>query len=235
MPDFSQRASGLEKMDDLQVTGPDLFQALRELDAINYVLGGNYVTLTAISKFMDEHTAGGKLHIADLGCGSGDMLRRIRRLLEKREVDADLTGVDANPNVIAFAQTHTPTTCRIRYDALNIFSEEFQKRTFDVITSTLFFHHFTDEELTAFLKKLKQQVRVGMIINDIHRHWFAYYAIKVLTRIFSRSPMVKHDAAVSVLRAFKKKELSAILTRAGLQNFKIRWCWAFRWQVIVWF
>jgi hypothetical protein len=74
---------------------------------------------------------------------------------------------------------------------------------------------------------------VGFIINDIHRHWLAYYSIKLLTRIFSRSMMVRFDAPLSVLRAFRKKELEVILRNAGISNFKIKWMWAFRWQVIV--
>jgi hypothetical protein len=45
--------------------------------------------------------------------------------------------------------------------------------------------------------------------------------------------MVKNDAAVSVARGFKKKELIDILTRAALTNYEIRWKWAFRWQLVV--
>jgi hypothetical protein len=45
--------------------------------------------------------------------------------------------------------------------------------------------------------------------------------------------MVKFDAPLSVLRAFRKKELTAIFEKAGITNYKMRWMWAFRWQVIV--
>ncbi|MDQ2657524.1 MAG: SAM-dependent methyltransferase, partial [Bacteroidota bacterium] len=67
----------------------------------------------------------------------------------------------------------------------------------------------------------------------IHRHWLAYYSIKWLTRMFSKSAMVRHDAPLSVHRAFRKSELEEILRRAGLVDYKIKWRWAFRWQVIV--
>ena len=233
MPDFSQRSSGNELMDDLQASGGQLHQALRELDAINYVLGGNYVTLNGLSQLLNSQDARKPLHIADLGCGSGDMLTLIRRLLVKRDRDARLTGIDANPNVVRYAQLHTPAACRIDYEVLSIFSQEFKNRKFDIVIGTLFFHHFTTSELIVFLKQLKHQVCVGLIINDIHRHWFAYYTIKWLTHFFSRTPMVKHDAPVSVLRAFKKHELVEILRQAGFTNYRIRWRWAFRWQVVV--
>lgn len=234
MPDLSKRAFAIERMDDLDASGPDLHQALYELEGINYVLGGNYVTLDGIALVMDRYRHARHLRIADVGCGSGDMLRRVRRMTERRKLEAELTGFDANANVIKYAIAHTPETCRISYEAVNIFSEEFRTHKFDIVTGTLFFHHFTAEQLAQFFKDLRDQVDLGIVINDIHRHWFAYYAIKFLTRIFSRSPMVKHDAPVSVLRAFKKAELLDILKRAGMHDYRIKWCWAFRWQVVVW-
>lgn len=234
MPDLSKRATAVERMDDLAVCGSDLDQALFELEGINYALGGNYVTLKGLAMVMDRYRDARHLRIADVGCGSGDMLRRIRRMTDKRKTEAVLNGFDANHNVVKYARAHTPETCRINYEAVNIFSHEFRVRKFDVVTGTLFFHHFTNEQLTQFFIGLRDQVSLAIVINDIHRHWFAYYAIKVLTRMFSRSPMVKHDAPVSVMRAFKKSELRDILKRSGLYNYRIKWCWAFRWQVVVW-
>jgi 2-polyprenyl-3-methyl-5-hydroxy-6-metoxy-1,4-benzoquinol methylase len=233
MPDFSQRADGKELMDDLDTSGGHLHQALRELDAINYVLGGNYVTLNGLAQLLDNSDTSHELHIADLGCGSGDMLTLVRRLLVRRDIDARLTGIDANAHVIGYAETRTPPSCGIRYEQLNIFSEAFREKKYDVVTATLLFHHFSSDQLVEFFRQLKGQVSVGMIINDIHRHWLAFYAIKWLTRLLSRSPMVIHDAPLSVLRAFKKGELAEILQRSGIVNYRIRWCWAFRWQVIV--
>lgn len=230
MPDFSIRATGREIMDDLMIDGADLCQALRELDAINYGLGGNYATLNGLCQLLPP---GNELHIVDVGCGSGDMLKRMRTLLDKRKMSGVLTGIDANPNVIAYARTSTPQTCRIEYERLDIFSQAFARRKFDVVTGTLFFHHFTNAQLVQFFSKLKYQVRVGLVINDIHRHWFAYYSIKLLTRMFSRSPMVKNDAPLSVMRGFKRQELKDILEKAGILNYRIKWCWAFRWQVVV--
>ena len=233
MPDFENRTNGLEIMDDLDVSGGDLHQALHELESINYLLGGNYVTLNGLAQLLEKKEWANEIYIADLGCGSGDILKLMRRLLEKRKISAVLTGIDANPNVVKYAIANTPAVCRIHYEELDIFSDEFRNRKFDIVTGTLFFHHFTSPQLTAFFNQLKEQVSTGIIINDIHRHWFSYYSIKWLTKFFSRSPMVKHDAPMSVLRAFKRKDLAEILQKAGILTYRIKWCWAFRWQVIV--
>jgi len=94
-------------------------------------------------------------------------------------------------------------------------------------------HHFSQQQLVGLVRTMKQQSRIGFVINDIHRHILAYHAIRILTMLFSRSPMVKFDAPLSVRRAFKRKELELILETAGIGNYTIKWKWAFRWQVIV--
>jgi 2-polyprenyl-3-methyl-5-hydroxy-6-metoxy-1,4-benzoquinol methylase len=232
MPDFRNRSSDIEIMDDLRCSGEVVHQTLRELETINDLLGGNYVTLNGLRRLLEDHPNTSPT-ITDLGCGSGDMLRLIRKWSSKHGLDPELTGVDANPFIIAFAEIHTPPECRIKFKALDIFSEDFRKESCDVVIGTLFFHHFSNEQLSAFFTQLKSQCRIGFIINDIHRHWLAYYSIKLLTRMLSRSAMVKFDAPLSVLRAFRRKELVGILRNAGITNYKIKWMWAFRWQVIV--
>jgi 2-polyprenyl-3-methyl-5-hydroxy-6-metoxy-1,4-benzoquinol methylase len=161
------------------------------------------------------------------------MLRLIRKWANKRNLDVYLTGIDANPFIIEFATEHTMSSDKIQFEALDIFSEEFKQRKFDVVIGTLFYHHFANETLSDFFRQLYSQASIGFIVNDIHRHRFAYYSIKWITGIFSKSTMVKFDAPLSVLRAFTKKELVEILTLAGIRNYQIRWKWAFRWQVIV--
>lgn len=232
MPDFSIRAYDEEMMDDLDCKGEVIHQTLKELETINTLLGGNYVTINGISKLVKRARVN-HLSLADLGCGGGDILRLIRRWTEKRNIKAELFGIDANPNIVEEAKQSTPSSYSINFQAQNIFSEQFRSRSFDIVTGTLFFHHFTNEQLTEFFRQLKSQTRIGFVINDIHRHWFAYHSIKWLTQFFSRSPMVQNDAPLSVLRAFRKEELNGILKNAGITNYSIRWMWAFRWQVIV--
>ncbi|HYC85606.1 MAG TPA: methyltransferase domain-containing protein [Chryseosolibacter sp.] len=232
MPDFSKRSGEIEMMDDLRSGGEVIEVTLKELEKINLLLGGNHVTIDGVRKLLRQKP-GREILIADVGCGSGDILKLLRRLLLKKSMQADLIGIDANPNVVEYAVRNTAGESGIRFEALDIFSDAFRERTFDIVTGTLFFHHFTDEQLVHFFTMLKDKVRIGIVINDIHRHWFAYYSIKWLTGLLSKSEMVRNDAPVSVMRAFKKRELETILRRAGFANFTIRWMWAFRWQVVI--
>jgi SAM-dependent methyltransferase len=218
-------------MDNLACSGEVVRQTLRELETINDLLGGNYVTLNGLEKLTQDKQEQ-PFKVADLGCGSGDILRLIRKWSNKKRIDLQLTGIDANPFIVDYANRQTPPECNIHYQVIDIFSDDFRQAKFDIIIGTLFFHHFTNEQLNDFFTQLKRQVRIGIIINDIHRHWFAYYSIKWLTHLLSKSAMVKFDAPLSVLRAFRKNELIEILKNAGITNYSIKWMWAFRWQVV---
>jgi hypothetical protein len=44
---------------------------------------------------------------------------------------------------------------------------------------------------------------------------------------------VKYDAPLSVLRAFKKRELISVLAQAGVEKYSLKWKWAFRWQLVI--
>jgi hypothetical protein len=121
----------------------------------------------------------------------------------------------------------------VRLKVQNIFSSEFLLSKVDVCTCTLFTHHFTDLELVQLLKGMKSKSNLGIVINDLHRNPIAYHSIKLLTKLFSKSPMVQNDGPLSVLRAFSKADWERILDEAGIKDFQLTWHWAFRWQVLI--
>jgi 2-polyprenyl-3-methyl-5-hydroxy-6-metoxy-1,4-benzoquinol methylase len=229
---FDQRSSQIEIMDDLEQGGELIDQTLRELEIINRLLGGNKVTIDGISTLL-KNKPEKTIQIADLGCGGGDILKLVAKWGRRNKIKFQLIGIDANPNIVVYAQNNSNGYPEIRYEAVNIFSSDFQKQRYDIVLATLFTHHFTNQQLTKILSSLRKQAAIGIVINDLHRHWFAYHSIKWLTWLFSRSSMVKSDAPTSVLRAFHKHELKAILENAGITNYTLRWRWAFRWELII--
>lgn len=216
-------------MDDLQSSGPVIDQTLKELATINRLLGGNHVTLLGLKELIKSDQA---LHIVDIGCGGGDMLIQMAKWGRKKNYNLTFTGVDANPSIVEYARKHTSDFNEIQYCCCDVFSEEFNQLDCDIVTATLFTHHFTDQELVDLLNTIRNKAKLGLVINDIHRHWFAYHSIRILTNILSRSEMVRNDAAVSVKRSFSRSELAALLYKSGIHGFDMSWHWAFRWKVV---
>ncbi|MEO9482546.1 MAG: methyltransferase domain-containing protein [Ekhidna sp.] len=226
---LEKRSEELEIMDDLDISGPVITQTLRELNTINRRLGGNQISVSAYKNFAKKRE---NISLADLGCGGGDIMAEMAKWTRKKNIKSTFIGVDANPHIVEYAETNTKEYPEISYESINIFSEEFKKLNVDIIHCCLFVHHFTSQELATLFRQFKDQAGLGVIINDLHRHPLAYWSIKLLTSLFSKSEMVKNDASISVARGFKKAELIKILREAGIEQYKLSWKWAFRWKLV---
>jgi len=221
-------------MDDLHLSNEALRKNLDELEIINKWLGGNAVVTAALDEIIKKFALKNQtLTIADLGCGGGDILREVASWAKKKQTPVNLTGIDANMFMVQYAQQKCATYPNIQVKQENIFSPAFKQTHFDIIICSLFCHHFTSEELISLLSQLQSQALKAVIINDLHRHPLAYYSIKWLTKLFSKSYLVKNDAPLSVLRAFRKSEIKYILAVAGITNYSLQWQWAFRWKLII--
>lgn len=229
---FEERAYEEELMDDLDAGGEIIDQTLRELETINRLLGGNQVTINGLQKLLQNHDHTKPIVIADLGCGGGDIMILVAKWARKKGYQVELKGYDANPNIIDYARKNCIDYSEISFYAEDIFSDEFKTNHFDIVICTLFTHHFKDDQLISIFNQFKEQAKIGVVINDLHRHWFAYYSIKLLTQLFSKSPMVQYDGPLSVRRAFRKGELEKIMAAADISKFSLKWMWAFRWQLI---
>jgi len=229
-----RRATQPELMDDLDLATDELRQNLDELETINTWLGGYRPVLTALGPLRPCWPVNRPLRLADLGSGGGDTLRHIANWARRRHLPIELVGVDANAFMLDYAAAKSQNYPEISYQQLDIFTPEFADQPFDVLTASLFCHHFSDDELVTLLARWHQQARVAVVINDLHRHWLAYHSIRLLTRALGGSRLVQHDAPLSVARAFSRADWQRLLAAAGIERYSLRWCWAFRWQVVIW-
>lgn len=233
MPDFSIRSDELELMDDLSLEGDALAQNLEELEVINRRLGGNKVVIRALEQMLPELRAmDRKIEVADLGTGGGDLPRAIIEWARKKQLDIRVIGVDANPFMVDFARDKATEYPEVEFEIADIFSPEFTQRKFDICLCSLICHHFEDEAVVKMLAQLEAQSKLGFVVNDLHRHPLAYYSIQFLTWLLRGSHLVRNDAPLSVLRAFKRKELEELARKARISHFELKWKWAFRYQLI---
>jgi 2-polyprenyl-3-methyl-5-hydroxy-6-metoxy-1,4-benzoquinol methylase len=226
--DFSTRADSLELLDQPGIPATDIQRNLYELSIINQKLGGHAVTLEGFFRLAGNPE---KIQVCEIGCGGGDNLKAIERKAKRQYPGLSFTGIDINKDCIQVAENikwEKPT----RFLVNDYKKVHFESKP-DIIYCSLFCHHFKEDELIDMFRWMSGNSVLGFFINDLHRHVFAYYSIRMLTSLFSKSYLVKNDAPLSVLRGFKKKELTALLDKAGISNYTIRWRWAFRWLVIV--
>jgi 2-polyprenyl-3-methyl-5-hydroxy-6-metoxy-1,4-benzoquinol methylase len=230
MVDLRKRITGVDEiMDDFALPPSELNPVLKGLGDLNAWFGGHKALIKALQLFPVK--AGN--HISDWGCGGGDALKAIAKWAKMEGVPLKLTGVDAAPAAIAFAQNETAEYLNVNYLQTEVMSNELKPNQFDIILSSLFTHHFEDEAWIALVKKMYSCASRGVIITDLHRHWLLYYSLIAIFSFVIPNKMMRHDGPLSVKRSFKRAELHQMLTQAGFTNYKIQWKWAFRWQVII--
>ena len=220
-----------ELMDDFSIGGDLLRDTLDKLENINRWLGGNLMTVKALKKVLKNHPKEQELIIADIGCGHGDILRDVAKFGRKNGYKMKLIGMDANPTAIAYANELSTEFPELSFKTEDIFSEAFKNRKFDVVLATLFLHHFKEAQLVSFLGNILKQTKIGIVVNDLHRHKLAYYLFMLLS-VFIKNNMIIEDGLTSVLRGFKRNELVHISNKLKVKP-QISWKWAFRFQWIL--
>ena len=225
---LKKRSYQKELLDGEGIPFTAIAQTMRELNTINTLLGGHAITLGGFKQLVKDKK---EITVCEIGCGGGDNLVAIVKYCQENKIKIHCIGIDYNTECIAFAKQNLYLK-----DNTEFICSDYAKVSFDsnpdIIFSSLFCHHFTDEQLVLQLNWMKEYTRLGFFINDLQRNWVAYHLIHILTQLFSKSYLVKKDASLSVARGFKKSEWQLLFSKAEIVNFHISWKWAFRYLIV---
>ncbi|KAB7645643.1 methyltransferase domain-containing protein [Polymorphobacter fuscus] len=168
--------------------------------------------------------------VVDVGFGHGDMLRAIAGWANTTGKAVHLVGVDRNPRSAPVADAATDPMLGIDFRTGDAQALDFAP---DFIISSLVAHHMTDAELADFLRWMEATAQRGWHINDLHRNRIAWAGFRVLAKLLRWHPIVRHDGALSVRRAFIRADWKRLLAAAGLAGLPVtlRWHPPFRWGV----
>ncbi len=227
------RTNELEIMDDFSMEGKVLRDALDKIAKINQLLGGNQLTLQGVLNLLKGIPKEKEIVIIDIGCGNGDMLRKLAEFGKKNNYFFKLVGVDANSFTISHAESLSKNYPNISYSCQDIFDEDFKKLKYDILLCTLTLHHFKDDEIVLLMQLFYKNAFIGIVINDLERSSLAYRLFQTFCYIFRLNYMSREDGLISILRGFKKEELELYSKKAKLNNYTIQWKWAFRYQWII--
>ena len=70
-------------------------------------------------------------------------------------------------------------------------------------------------------RRSSSSARLGWVVNDLVRGRGAYRLVWLLTRVFSRSAMARHDGPMSILRSYTPPEVVALCEKAGFFDVKV--------------
>ncbi len=194
----------------------ELRDCLRDIARVNRLTFAFRSTLSWMSELLSSRPSlGAPLRVVDVGCGDGEMLRRIDAWAARRGVAVALTGVDLNPNAIRAAKESAGSSERIEWIVGDALSNT-AMTDIDVVICSLLTHHLTDPQIVQFLEWADGTARRGWFINDLHRQRLPYQVFRLWARFTNWHRFVKNDGAVSIRRSFVVEDWRRLCAAAGL-------------------
>jgi 2-polyprenyl-3-methyl-5-hydroxy-6-metoxy-1,4-benzoquinol methylase len=201
-------------LDDLEAKPEAIRTSLDFMTWVNRTLGGVRVIL----EYLEECRVPDEFSVLDIGSGAGDIPHAMVQWAKRNGKKISVTAIDLNAHCVAHAKARfpDPEISFLRHSAFEMES----LGNFDYITSSMFFHHLTDDRIVGLLNLMKRRCRKGFIVSDLYRNVWNYLGAFVLGALSFRR-IVFNDAKLSVKRAFREQDLARYRRQSGLSELKI--------------
>ena len=191
---------------------------LRDLRRINRLLGGTDLSRRAVAILARPDLA--TLRLLDIGTGAADIPRALIADAEQRGARIRITAIDVHPEMLSVAVALDPglaTTPNLTLRVGDGRSLADSDDSFDIAHASLVVHHLEPDAAVAFLREMGRVATRGVIVNDLVRSRAGWLGAWLIGHLLTRSRFTRHDAPLSVRRAYTVPELETLLARAGLR------------------
>jgi ubiquinone/menaquinone biosynthesis C-methylase UbiE len=227
-----KQADTPELLDTDSGTAEEISDSLLDIQGINRRFGGVSTMQSMIERIAREQRVN-SYTLLEVAAGAGYVPEAAGQRLERRGIQLKITLLDR-------AQSHLPQTTAddsnfngrtsVVGDALAL---PFADSSFDLVDCSLFAHHLLPGGLVTFVNEGLRVCRVAVLINDIVRHP-VHLGLVYAARPLFRSRITRHDAVVSVRRAYTANEMKGILEASRAARVEIQSHYLFRVAAIVW-
>jgi 2-polyprenyl-3-methyl-5-hydroxy-6-metoxy-1,4-benzoquinol methylase len=228
---IEQRAEEPELMDDYSTGGPELREALQHLRILNRIFGAAAPTLYGVKRLWMEADKPRRLSILDIGAGSGDVNGRLLRWADANGIDLRITLIDITEEACEEARLCFHNEPRVQVMRSDLFS--LPEACADMVTGTQFVHHFAANELPRVVERMLEASRIGVVINDIHRHWIPWTAVWLASRMVSNNRYILNDGPLSVAKGFRAADWNSLRKALGISRMFYAWRPLFRYVVVL--
>jgi ubiquinone/menaquinone biosynthesis C-methylase UbiE len=219
-----KRSVTAELLDDDLGTPQEIAASLCDLRHINDWFGGTWTTTTLFRRVARcAHLS--NLSVLEVGSGLGDVPLAAQRALARHGIEMKVTLLDR-------LWSHLPHggVASVSGDAMQL---PFRNGAFDVVSCSLFAHHFEPPALQRFVTEALRVSRQAVLINDLVRNRL-HLAMVYLGLPLFRSRITWNDAPASVRRAYTVHEMRSILAKVPARRIDISRHFLFRMGVLIW-
>ena len=213
-----RRSVDVEELLDGPLDDPAALRGnLRDLERANRWLGGASLSARAIGALAGDREA---LTVLDVGTGAADIPAALLARAARDGRQLRVTGIDSRPEVLSAAvvrRPHLSMTPGLELHVGDGRSLPFPDRSFDIAHASLLLHHLEPTMAVALLREMSRVARRGIVVNDLIRGRLAWVGAWLLSHFATRNRYTRHDAPLSVRRAYTVAELTSLIAAAGLR------------------
>ncbi len=206
-----------ELMDRPQPVSAELERDLANLASLNRWFGSHRLLRHFLRRWWKK---GDAPRVLDLCTGAGDLPAVMCEYARAHGVTPRITALDANPATLAIARQRCEKFPEIEFvqgNALTYGAREAGAAApppYDLVHCSLALHHFSEGDAISLLRHCRT-LGSRVLISDLERAWSTTLGVWLLTALFYREPMTKHDGRESARRAFSFAEFRAMAQAAG--------------------
>jgi ubiquinone/menaquinone biosynthesis C-methylase UbiE len=213
-----RRSVDVEELLDGPLDDPAALRGnLRDLERANRWLGGADLSARAIEALAGDRQS---LTVLDVGTGAADIPVALLARAARDGRRLRVTGIDHRPEILAAAVARQPrlgTMAGLELHVGDGRSLPFPDRSFDIAHASLLLHHLEPGAAVAILREMSRVARRGIVVNDLLRGRLAWLGAWLLSHLATRNRYTRHDAPLSVRRAYTVAELTSLIAAAGLR------------------
>jgi ubiquinone/menaquinone biosynthesis C-methylase UbiE len=186
----------------------------------NRLLGGARLSRLALAKLVDDIDDVRRLDLVDVGSGGADIPVVLMADAARHGRSLTVTAVDARREVLDAARRARPALDRVaglELVAADGRSLPYPDGAFHVAHSSMVVHHLDPTTAVGLLREMSRVARTGIVVNDLLRGRHAYAWAWIFSRVTTRNRLTRHDAPLSVRRAYSRTELRELVDEAGLR------------------
>lgn len=213
---LSERDARLEELMDDPTCDPQRLQrTLRRFRLVNRLVSAWDATYRAhLRPVLNE--AGRPARLLDVGCGGGDVVRRLVLLARRDGFEVDALGIDPDPRAIEVALSREPVP-GVSFQNASSGALVREHARFDIVISNHLLHHLNDQ-FDAVISDSEALSEKLCVHSDIARSRFAYAAYAVAAAPVTLGTFAYVDGLRSIRRSYTVTELEARLPRGWRVN-----------------
>ncbi|RIK41035.1 MAG: hypothetical protein DCC58_13070 [Chloroflexi bacterium] len=223
------RSDDLELLDREAQHAPAavLAENLRDIRRANRFLGGTRAVLRTMRPLLAATPPDTTLRLLDLATGSADIPVALVREAQRLGKRVHVVATDAQPRVLDIARAvEQPGVLDIaEADARAL---PYAASEFDVVLLSLALHHFSPQDGMLVLAEMRRVGRGLLLVNDLERSRLGYAGAWLFGTLLTRNRFTRHDAPLSVRRAYTRAEARAMAYQAGWRGVRVRGAVPFR-------